>query len=176
MRRGKSSSELDPFVPYLEHLSTPRYKRAADAEPHAGFKILYDYATQRRFKPFVYTTQIEGLFHKAGFPGAQIVEVHGSVNHLQCLNKDCENNDVVRAEDTVGTDHGKLGIKVDRKTNEAELKVSSTSTLLSLHLTDPVQKDRASLPQLWHHNAAQRPNDRRQRVQHDPARQAKSAV
>lgn len=98
-----------------------RYKICLDAKPHKGYSILHHYSTQRKFPPMVVTTQIEGLFQRAGFTNEQIVEVHGSINHLQCLNPGCD-EPVIRAADTVGRENGNLGVKVDRKTHTADLK------------------------------------------------------
>ena len=37
---------------------------------------------------FVYTSNVDGHFQRAGFDEQQVVECHGSLNHLQCL-RDC---------------------------------------------------------------------------------------
>lgn len=34
---------------------------------------------------FIYTSTVEGQFQKAGFEAAKIVETHGSIQYLQCL-------------------------------------------------------------------------------------------
>ena len=35
-------------------------------------------------KYFVVTSNVDGQFQKAGFAGENILEVHGSIHHLQC--------------------------------------------------------------------------------------------
>ncbi len=52
--------------------------------PHAGFKILRDWALSKNSGYFVYTSNVDGHFAAAGFPEDRIVECHGSINHLQC--------------------------------------------------------------------------------------------
>jgi len=52
--------------------------------PHAGFGILLRWVTERHLPFFVYTSNVDGQFQKAGFPGHAIAEIHGSIHHLQC--------------------------------------------------------------------------------------------
>ncbi len=52
--------------------------------PHKGFNILLDWAKEKKHGYFVFTSNVDGHFQKAGFPEAKIVEVHGSIHHLQC--------------------------------------------------------------------------------------------
>jgi len=53
--------------------------------PHRGFQLLREWLD--RFGPdfFVVTFNVDGQFQKAGFPEESILEVHGSIHHLQCL-------------------------------------------------------------------------------------------
>jgi NAD-dependent SIR2 family protein deacetylase len=34
---------------------------------------------------FVFTSNVDGQFQKAGFPDHRLCEIHGSIHHLQCL-------------------------------------------------------------------------------------------
>jgi len=52
--------------------------------PHAGFAILRRWAKRAPRGAFVFTSNVDGQFQKAGFDGARIHEVHGSIHHLQC--------------------------------------------------------------------------------------------
>ncbi len=56
-----------------------------DTVPHAGFGLLQAFGAQMANGSFVYTSNVDGQFQKAGFDAAQIVECHGSIHHLQCL-------------------------------------------------------------------------------------------
>jgi NAD-dependent SIR2 family protein deacetylase len=52
--------------------------------PHAGFQLLLNAATQKPKGYFVFTSNVDGHFQKAGFAPERIVECHGSIHHLQC--------------------------------------------------------------------------------------------
>jgi NAD-dependent SIR2 family protein deacetylase len=51
--------------------------------PHAGFGILRGWGERLRHGVRVFTSNVDGQFQRAGFDG--VVEVHGSIHHLQCL-------------------------------------------------------------------------------------------
>jgi len=53
--------------------------------PHRGFQILLDWAERFDLDTFVVTSNVDGQFQKAGFRKDQVLEVHGSIHHLQCL-------------------------------------------------------------------------------------------
>jgi len=53
--------------------------------PHEGFHILQDIAARMRHQAFVFTSNVDGQFQKAGFSEEQVVECHGSIHHLQCV-------------------------------------------------------------------------------------------
>ncbi|QRJ65748.1 NAD-dependent deacetylase [Azospira restricta] len=53
-------------------------------QPHAGFAILKKWAARMADGGFVFTSNVDGQFQKAGFDPARICEVHGSIHHLQC--------------------------------------------------------------------------------------------
>jgi NAD-dependent SIR2 family protein deacetylase len=53
--------------------------------PHAGFEILKKWAANTLAGSFVFTSNVDGHFQKAGFDEARIVECHGSLEYLQCL-------------------------------------------------------------------------------------------
>lgn len=55
-----------------------------DAVPHAGFQILRRWAEQLPLGAFVFTSNVDGQFQKAGFDPAEILECHGSIHQLQC--------------------------------------------------------------------------------------------
>lgn len=52
--------------------------------PHDGFRILREWAQARPQGAFIYTSNVDGHFQKAGFPDDRIVECHGSIHYLQC--------------------------------------------------------------------------------------------
>lgn len=53
--------------------------------PHQGFHLLRQLAERLELPYFVFTSNVDGQFQKAGFDGLSIYECHGSIHHLQCL-------------------------------------------------------------------------------------------
>jgi len=53
-------------------------------EPHPGFAILRRWIERFRLAAFVVTSNVDGQFQKAGFEEGSLLEVHGSIHHLQC--------------------------------------------------------------------------------------------
>jgi len=53
--------------------------------PHKGFKMLFELAKKKQYGYFVYTSNVDGQFQKAGFDDAFIEECHGSIHHFQCI-------------------------------------------------------------------------------------------
>ncbi len=52
--------------------------------PHNGFDILRRWAVKRPGGAFVYTSNVDGHFQRAGFAEEAVCECHGSLNHFQC--------------------------------------------------------------------------------------------
>lgn len=59
-------------------------------EPHAGFGILKELADQMPRGAFVVTSNVDGQFQKAGFDANRVLEIHGSIHHVQCCAPCCE--------------------------------------------------------------------------------------
>ena len=59
-----------------------------DTLPHDGFGMLLDLVTLKNQNYFIFTSNIDGQFKKAGFHEDKIVECHGSIHHFQCT-QDC---------------------------------------------------------------------------------------
>lgn len=53
--------------------------------PHAGFGILRTWAARMRHGAQVFTSNVDGHFQAAGFDDEQVLEFHGSIHALQCL-------------------------------------------------------------------------------------------
>jgi NAD-dependent SIR2 family protein deacetylase len=56
-----------------------------DTVPHEGFAILCEFVAPKAQSYFVYTSNVDGQFQKAGFAPDRVVECHGSIHHSQCL-------------------------------------------------------------------------------------------
>jgi NAD-dependent SIR2 family protein deacetylase len=58
--------------------------------PHDGFSLLLDIAQTKPGGYFVFTSNVDGQFQKAGYDSQHIQECHGSIHHFQCR-KPCNN-------------------------------------------------------------------------------------
>ncbi|MRX07437.1 NAD-dependent deacetylase [Pseudoduganella sp. FT25W] len=56
-----------------------------DTVPHAGFGLLKQWGERMAHGYGVFTSNVDGHFQKAGFDPQRILECHGSIHHLQCL-------------------------------------------------------------------------------------------
>jgi NAD-dependent SIR2 family protein deacetylase len=54
-------------------------------EPHAGFGILRNWGNRMEHGAFVFTSNVDGQFQKAGFAASQVAECHGTIHSLQCI-------------------------------------------------------------------------------------------
>ena len=55
--------------------------------PHEGFARLLE-TGRKKGEYFVFTSNVDGQFQKAGYDSERIVECHGSIHHLQCTRCD----------------------------------------------------------------------------------------
>lgn len=62
-----------------------RLRLYRETRPHAGFEILRRWGEAKPEGFFVFTTNVDGQFQRAGFPEDRIEEHHGSIHHAQCL-------------------------------------------------------------------------------------------
>lgn len=53
--------------------------------PHEGFSRLLAVGRAKPAGCFVFTSNVDGQFQKAGFAPERIVECHGSIHHFQCV-------------------------------------------------------------------------------------------
>jgi NAD-dependent SIR2 family protein deacetylase len=65
--------------------------------PHQGFHLLKQWAESKPDGYFIYTSNVDGQFQKAGFDNQRIHECHGSIHHLQFLHPE-ENDMILSAE------------------------------------------------------------------------------
>lgn len=77
--------------------------------PHAGFGIMREWAKAKGDEYFIFTSNVDAQFQKAGFDESRIVECHGSLHHLQCS--------VPCSDDIWSADE--LEIEIDEETFEA---------------------------------------------------------
>ena len=55
-----------------------------DTIPHSGFRTLLNWIEEFQLDYFIATSNVDGQFQKSGFSEERILEVHGSIHHLQC--------------------------------------------------------------------------------------------
>lgn len=65
---------------FYEH----RIRLYQSTQPHGGFSILKRWCDEKAGGGFVYTSNVDGHFQKAGFSAHQVNECHGSLEYLQC--------------------------------------------------------------------------------------------
>ena len=70
--------------------------------PHPGFDLLQEWARRFDLATFVVTSNVDGQFQKAGFAEEQLLEVHGSIHHLQCQRPCCQ--DIWPNRETIAVD------------------------------------------------------------------------
>lgn len=58
--------------------------------PHAGFGILRRWAERMPQGAFVFTSNVDGAFQRAGFDEERICEAHGAIDVMQCTAHRCE--------------------------------------------------------------------------------------
>ncbi len=75
--------------------------------PHAGFSRLLEIGNSKPHGYFVFTSNVDGHFQKAGFSPERIVECHGSIHHCQC-SANCTDEIWENEEDVVSIDTEKF--------------------------------------------------------------------
>jgi NAD-dependent SIR2 family protein deacetylase len=65
--------------------------------PHEGFKMLLELGESKPGKYFVFTSNVDSHFQKAGFDPDRIVECHGAIDYMQCT-KPCK-QEIWKAEE-----------------------------------------------------------------------------
>lgn len=66
-----------------------RLRLYRETTPHAGFTILSQLGERMPNGYFVFTSNVDGQFQKAGYSEAHIHECHGSIHRLQCMHAQC---------------------------------------------------------------------------------------
>lgn len=64
-----------------------RYNLYQRTQPHAGFQILRQWAAAKPAGYFVFTSNVDGQFQRAGFAEERVLECHGSIHRWQCVDE-----------------------------------------------------------------------------------------
>ncbi len=75
--------------------------------PHNGFSLMLEWGKPKKGGYFVFTSNVDGQFQKAGYSDECIQECHGSIHHMQCV-ENC-NSSIWNGEDIkVNLDEGTM--------------------------------------------------------------------
>jgi NAD-dependent SIR2 family protein deacetylase len=64
-----------------------RFQLYRATPPHEGYSILRRWADRKHHRAFVFTSNVDGHFQRAGFAEDDVVECHGSIHWLQCTER-----------------------------------------------------------------------------------------
>jgi NAD-dependent SIR2 family protein deacetylase len=86
-------SFMEMATPYMFHADPAlawgfyghRLAMYRSTQPHEGFELLQRWACGMDQGAFIYTSNVDGQFQKAGFAPDAVHECHGSLHWLQCL-------------------------------------------------------------------------------------------
>lgn len=78
----------DPRLAYGFHGST--LAMFAGADPHDGYRALHDLCRRMPQGYRIFTSNVDGLFEKAGWDASLVTECHGSIRTLQCFEPLCK--------------------------------------------------------------------------------------
>ncbi len=81
-----------------------------DTIPHDGFKMLLDLVKEKNDNYFIFTSNVDGQFQKAGFNKDKIYEVHGSIHHFQC-SANCKSEIWAASDECIDIDMDKFEAK-----------------------------------------------------------------
>lgn len=75
--------DKDPALAWgLNYHQLDSYRKA---EPHEGYKVLHQLAKRKGAdRHFCWTSNVDGVFQRAGFSYNRVREVHGNIHRLQC--------------------------------------------------------------------------------------------
>lgn len=81
--------ENDPHMAWAFYGHRLHLYRATD--PHEGFTMLKKLVEEKGDNYFIFTSNVDGQFAKAGFDETKIYECHGSIHYMQCSAQCCTN-------------------------------------------------------------------------------------
>lgn len=88
---------------YLEHpeeaywFFAHRLVQYRNTEPHQGYQILKRWGEKMKYGYFVFTSNVDAHFKKAGYDEQRIYEVHGTLERMQCF-ENCKNRSWLSTE------------------------------------------------------------------------------
>ena len=103
-------------------------------QPHKGFAILKNWSESKECRSFIFTTNVDGHFQKAGFSEHSMVECHGS---FACLQKVDGRSDIWALPD-------EFRVVINEETLQAKDPLPHGPPGLCL-----LQRSKLGLPQAW---------------------------
>ena len=89
--------------------------------PHEGFALLKELLASKK-DYFIFTSNVDGQFQKAGFPEDKVYECHGSIHHFQCTKRQCSQPIYFAKDETVEVDMDKFeALNIPKCTNCGEV-------------------------------------------------------
>ena len=73
------------FLPHAWAFYEWRRRNANDNQPHEGYHIINRWIRDHFEEGFIHTTNTDGYHIRSGCPSDRVMEVHGSMWRLQCL-------------------------------------------------------------------------------------------
>jgi NAD-dependent SIR2 family protein deacetylase len=67
---------------YAEHIL-----EFLNAQPHEGYKLIKNFIDKKNLDYFLFTSNVDCMWKKAGFDKDRLIEYHGSLDYLQSLSK-----------------------------------------------------------------------------------------
>jgi len=93
--------ERDPALAWAFYGS--RFQKYSHVRPHRGFDLLLELVRQKGDDYFVFTSNVDGHFQKAGFDEMKVAECHGSLHFMQC-SKPCREEILPASLDAIHID------------------------------------------------------------------------
>ncbi len=116
-----------------------RYHMYVKAQPHEGYDILLNLA-KRKQDYFVFTSNVDGLFQKAGFDEEKIMECHGSIHFVQARDPSITTSTILPA-----TEIGIQNIELDEQFN-VKNKVPTMSLLTKKKIKEEEEEEEEAIP------------------------------
>lgn len=67
---------------YAQHIT-----EFLEAKPHKGYDLIRDFVNRKKLDYFIFTSNVDCMWKRAGFSEVRIIEYHGSLDYLQSLSK-----------------------------------------------------------------------------------------
>jgi len=134
----------DPaFAWGVNYTQIAMYRRT---EPHAGFAVLLRWAAELAKPYYVFTSNIDSQFEKAGFPEDKVATCHGDIHHVQCTERTCRGLDKNKEDEVWNADCIPDGL--DSEIDPGSLRFKDLASLEPSYFHCP-RCGRLARPNVW---------------------------